>query len=215
MIFNRTTAAILLVAASIPALASAPLEPAPNCVDVVQQALYSLMLPGDQDLSIDSLVARGATTASTADSATPAMPESSLAVVTEPALAIPPRQSLAAFAMTLRDIRYRRGGRAPTTGFDCSGFVQYVFAHALGIELPDNSINQYHAGKQVARNDLRTGDLVFFHTRGKKVSHVGIYLDNGRFIHSPSTGKRVRIDELSDSYWARRYVGAKRPNTLT
>ncbi len=215
MTFNRTTAAILLVAASIPALASAPLEPTPSCVDVVQQALYSLMLPGEAELSIDNLAARGATSESTADLATPVMTEPSFAVLTEPAFAPPPRQSLAAFAMTLRDIRYRRGGRAPTTGFDCSGFVQYVFAHALGIDLPDNSISQFRAGIQVARSQLQTGDLVFFHTRGKNVSHVGIYLDNGRFIHSPSTGKRVRVDELSDSYWARRYVGAKRPNTLT
>jgi cell wall-associated NlpC family hydrolase len=215
MTFNRTTAAILLAAMSIPALASAPLEPTPSCVDVVQQALYSLVLPGEAELSIDRLVPRGATTEGTADLVTPIMTEPSLADLTEPVLAMPSRQSLAAFAMTLRDIRYRRGGRAPTTGFDCSGFVQYVFAHALGIDLPDNSISQFHAGKQVARSELRTGDLVFFHTRGKNVSHVGIYLDNGRFIHSPSTGKRVRIDELSDSYWARRYVGAKRPNTLT
>lgn len=215
MTFNRTTAAILLAAASIPALASAPLEPTPSCVDAVQQALYSLMLPGEAELSFDNPAAPRTTTESTADIVTPVMTEPVFAGQTEPAFAPRPRQSLAAFAMTLRDIRYRRGGRAPTTGFDCSGFVQYVFAHALGIDLPDNSISQFRAGMQVARNELQTGDLVFFHTRGKNVSHVGIYLDNGRFIHSPSTGKRVRIDELSDRYWARRYVGAKRPNTLT
>jgi cell wall-associated NlpC family hydrolase len=207
----RTSAAILFLAASIPALAEVPLEPAPNCVDVVQQALYSLMLPGEAELSIDDLAARAASE-SRADfvvsAFVPALAESAPA-------AAPPREMLAAFAMTLRDIRYRRGGRAPKTGFDCSGFVQYVFAHSLGIDLPDNSISQFEAGTQVARSELQTGDLVFFHTRGKNVSHVGIYLDNGRFIHSPSTGKRVRVDELSDSYWARRYVGAKRPHTLT
>ncbi|HEY2397175.1 MAG TPA: C40 family peptidase [Rudaea sp.] len=207
MPINRTTAAILLVAASIPALASSPLEPTPSCVDVVQQALYSLLQPGDPELSIDSFALRGATTESTADLVAP--------VMTEPSLAIPPRQSLAAFAMTLRDIRYRRGGRAPKTGFDCSGFVQYVFAHSLGIDLPDTSVTQFLAGTQVARSELQTGDLVFFHTRGRSVSHVGIYLDNGRFIHSPSTGKRVRVDELSDRYWARRYMGARRPTTMT
>jgi cell wall-associated NlpC family hydrolase len=203
----RMSAAILLLAASIPALAEVPLAPDPNCVDVVQQALYSL-LPGEAELSIDDPAARSGATQSEADFI--------VAALTEPAVAArPPRAMLAAFAMTLRDIRYRRGGREPQTGFDCSGFVQYVFAHSLGIDLPDNSVSQFQAGTKVARNELQTGDLVFFHTRGKNVSHVGIYLDNGRFIHSPSTGKRVRVDELSDSYWAHRYVGAKRPNTLT
>ena len=109
---------------------------------------------------------------------------------------------------------YRNGG-STVDGFDCSGFVQYVFAQALGIDLPDNSISQAEAGVRVARNELKTGDLVFFHTRGKGISHVGIYLDNGRFIHSPSTGKRVRVDELSDQYWARHYVGARRPEVLS
>jgi len=201
------SAAILLLAASIPALAQVPLAPEPNCVDVVQQALYSL-LPGETELAMDEQSARSVETQSEADFI--------VAALTEPAVAAtPPRAMLAAFAMTLRDIRYRRGGREPQTGFDCSGFVQYVFAHSLGIDLPDTSISQFLAGTKVARAELQTGDLVFFHTRGKNVSHVGIYLDNGRFIHSPSTGKRVRVDELSDSYWARRYVGAKRPNTLT
>jgi len=83
------------------------------------------------------------------------------------------------------------------------------------VDLPDRSATQYLDGSQVARNELQTGDLVFFHTRGKRVSHVGIYLDNGRFIHSPSTGKRVRVDELADRYWAKRYMGARRPTTLT
>jgi cell wall-associated NlpC family hydrolase len=122
---------------------------------------------------------------------------------------------LVQMAMKLRDIRYRRGGREPSTGFDCSGFVQYVFAQALGFDLPDNSISQAEAGLRVQRAELKTGDLVFFHTRGKGISHVGIYLDNGRFIHSPSSGKRVRVDELSDQYWARRYVGARRPEVLS
>jgi len=203
----RMSAAILLLAASIPALAEVPLAPDPNCIAVVQQALYSL-LPGEAELPLDEAALHNGVTVSGADFIAPAFAESTPS-------AVPPREVLAAFAMKLRDIRYRRGGREPQTGFDCSGFVQYVFAQSLGIDLPDNSISQFQAGIKVARGELQTGDLVFFHTRGKNVSHVGIYLDNGRFIHSPSTGKRVRVDELSDSYWARRYVGAKRPNTLT
>ena len=117
--------------------------------------------------------------------------------------------------MTLRDIRYRRGGRTPAAGFDCSGFVHYVFAKALGIDLPNNSASQYSIGAKVARDQMQTGDLVFFHTHGKNVSHVGIYLDHGRFIHSPTTGKRVQVNYLNQAYWAKRFVGARRPNILT
>jgi len=126
-----------------------------------------------------------------------------------------PRQMLADFAMKLRDIRYRRGGRAPSTGFDCSGFVHYVFAHALGIDLPDNSISQFNAGIRVARDDMQTGDLVFFHIHGKRISHVGIYLGEGRFIHSPRTGERVRVNRLDEQYWSHRFAGAKRPENLS
>ena len=125
-----------------------------------------------------------------------------------------PRRVLADFAMKLRNIAYVRGGRELSTGFDCSGFVRYVFQHSLGLELPSSSISQFQSGRRVDRDALRMGDLVFFRTQGRRVSHVGIYLDNGLFIHSPSHGKRVRIDHLDESYWARRFAGAKRPDAL-
>lgn len=125
------------------------------------------------------------------------------------------RKLLADFAMTLRDIRYRRGGHDPSTGFDCSGFVRYVFRHSVDQELPSTSASQFHTGEKVDREDMKTGDLVFFRTHGKRVSHVGIYLDHGRFIHSPSAGKRVSISHLDDAYWSKRFVGAKRPDGLS
>src|SRR6187402_3675779 len=125
-----------------------------------------------------------------------------------------PRRLLADFAMKLRNIAYRRGGREPATGFDCSGFVSYVFRHSLGLALPSDSASQFREGAQVSRDDLKMGDLVFFRIQGKRVSHVGIYLDNGLFIHSPSSGKRVRIDHLAGAYWSKRFVGAKRPDAL-
>ena len=124
------------------------------------------------------------------------------------------RESLLAFAMKLRDIRYHRGGRAPSTGFDCSGFVRYVFMHSIGLDLPTNSASQFLAGLKVKRNEMKTGDLVFFRTRGKAISHVGIYIDNGQFIHSPSAGKTVRVDSLNEAYWAQHFVGAKRPEGI-
>ncbi|APG02524.1 hypothetical protein BJI69_00465 [Luteibacter rhizovicinus DSM 16549] len=124
------------------------------------------------------------------------------------------RESLLAFAMKLRDIRYHRGGRAPSTGFDCSGFVRYVFMHSIGLDLPTNSASQFLAGLKVKRNEMKTGDLVFFRTRGRAISHVGIYIDNGQFIHSPSAGKTVRVDSLNEAYWAQHFVGAKRPEGI-
>ena len=125
------------------------------------------------------------------------------------------RQALVALAMQLRDVRYVRGGRSPATGFDCSGFVRYVFAHAIGLNLPANSARQFLAGVKVKRGDMQPGDLVFFHTRGKKrISHVGIYLDNGRFIHSPSAGKSVEVSSLDEAYWAKRFAGARRPEGI-
>ena len=125
------------------------------------------------------------------------------------------RKLLADFSMTLRNIRYRRGGREPATGFDCSGFVHYVFHHSVGADLPPDSASQFMSGAKVTRADMQTGDLVFFRIRGRHISHVGIYLDNGRFIHSPSTGKSVSISRLDDPYWAKHFVGAKRPKVLS
>ncbi|HZX69410.1 MAG TPA: C40 family peptidase [Rhodanobacter sp.] len=126
------------------------------------------------------------------------------------------RKALLAAAMGLRDIRYVRGGHNPSTGFDCSGFVRYVFAHAIGLQLPNNSAAQFMAGIKVKRADMKPGDLVFFHTGGRhhRISHVGIYISNGRFIHSPTTGKSVEISSLDDGYWAKRFAGAKRPEAM-
>jgi len=125
------------------------------------------------------------------------------------------RKSLIAMAMKLRDTRYVRGGRDPATGFDCSGFVRYVFAHAVGMQLPNNSASQFLAGLKVKKADMQPGDLVFFRTHGKRrISHVGIYISNGRFIHSPSAGKSVEISSLSEGYWAKRFAGAKRPEAM-
>ena len=125
------------------------------------------------------------------------------------------RKALLAAAMSLRDVRYVRGGHDPSTGFDCSGFVRYVFSHAIGLQLPNNSASQFLAGLKVKRADMKPGDLVFFRTHGKRrISHVGIYISNGRFIHSPTTGKSVEISSLDDGYWAKRFAGAKRPEAM-
>ena len=107
----------------------------------------------------------------------------------------------------LLGIKYRYGG-STTKGFDCSGFVQYVFGK-LGIDLPRSSRDQFKVGEKVTKDELRVGDLVFFNTNGKGVSHVGIYMGDGRFVHS-STSKGVTYTSLNDKYYAKRYVGARR-----
>jgi len=113
-------------------------------------------------------------------------------------------------ALGFTGIRYRYGGSSPVTGFDCSGFVGYVFRESAGLKLPRASHQMAGVeGRELTRQELEPGDLVFFAHR-KRVSHVGIYLGEDRFIHAPSTGGRVRTDELSNRYWQRRFVSGKR-----
>lgn len=113
---------------------------------------------------------------------------------------------LIARALSLRGIPYVFGGTS-RSGFDCSGFTQYVFA-ANGISLPRTSYAQFGVGGSVSRADLQPGDLVFFTTYSQGASHVGIYIGGGRFIHASDGG--VRITSLSDSYYAKRFLGARR-----
>jgi len=119
-------------------------------------------------------------------------------------------QELVMQAMGLIGIRYTFGGRTPDTGFDCSGLVRYVFNHVMGRALPHNSIEMARMGTHVGKGELEPGDLVFFNTRGQRYSHVGIYVGEGRFIHSPSTGGRVHIVNMGDRYWVSRFNGARR-----
>lgn len=103
---------------------------------------------------------------------------------------------------------YRYGGKTPA-GFDCSGLVHYSFARA-GITVPRTTRSQLGVGVPVSVRSLRAGDLVFFDQEGKKFSHVGIYIGDGRFVHAPSSGKRVRIDRLDKRYWKKHFVAARR-----
>lgn len=119
-------------------------------------------------------------------------------------------QKLLDGALELVGIRYRRGGSNAETGFDCSGFVGYVFRERLGLDLPRTSREISRVGEEVTRADLEPGDLVFFKTMRQAFSHVGIYLGNNQFVHAPRTGQAVRVEDMRSSYWARRYNGARR-----
>ncbi len=123
----------------------------------------------------------------------------------------PVGSTIAMSALAYIGTRYRFGGSTPESGFDCSGFVRWVFREHLQPDFPRAS----HAMAQidapsVAPAELVSGDLVFFRIRGSRISHVGIYVGDDRFIHAPSRGGAVRIDSLGESYWQRRFAGAKR-----
>jgi cell wall-associated NlpC family hydrolase len=114
-------------------------------------------------------------------------------------------------ALALRGTPYRQGGN-DLRGFDCSGFVQYVYGQH-GLQLPRNVASLYQRGIHVDRGPLLAGDLIFFSTVTVGASHVGIALGNGNFVHAPSSGGHVRIENLKSNYWGKRYVGARRITT--
>lgn len=113
-------------------------------------------------------------------------------------------------AMDYLGVRYKRGGTSRESGFDCSGYVRSVFAESLGLILPHNAKAISKAGERVTQNELQPGDLVFFNTMRRAFSHVGIYLGNDLFVHAPRTGGKVRIEDMTDRYWKRRFDGARR-----
>jgi hypothetical protein len=115
-------------------------------------------------------------------------------------------------AMNFLGVRYKRGGNSADTGFDCSGFTRYVFENSIGRVLPHRADEQANSPDlmKVEQKDLKPGDLVFFNTMRRTFSHVGIYLGDGKFIHSPRTGESVRIEDIGIAYWARHFTGARR-----
>jgi cell wall-associated NlpC family hydrolase len=116
-------------------------------------------------------------------------------------------------ALGLVGTPYVYGGSTPDSGFDCSGLIQYVYAESAAISLPRTVAGMYRFdAPTVDESQLEAGDLVIFATgTGGRPSHAGIYVGDGRFVHAPSRGGEVRMDYLSDAYWQRRYLDAKRP----
>ncbi len=117
---------------------------------------------------------------------------------------------LVMYALSLAETPYRFGGNSSDSGFDCSGYVGHVFKHELNISLPRTSREISGRGKPIEQSELRPGDLVFYNTLRQPFSHVGIYIGEGKFVHSPKSGDRIRVEPMHYTYWKSRFNGARR-----
>jgi cell wall-associated NlpC family hydrolase len=132
----------------------------------------------------------------------------------EPAPTAPPAETdVVRTALQFLGVPYRNGGSDPS-GFDCSGFIQYVFAQH-GAVLPREVRDQYDAGRKIDLDEVQPGDLVFFETVSRGASHVGLVIGEGRFVHAPSSRGVVRVEPYTGTYWSRRLVGARRMSDLS
>lgn len=116
-------------------------------------------------------------------------------------------------AMGFLGVPYKRGGNSAETGFDCSGFVRATYEQSVGLLLPRRAEQQAAATQRIDKTELQPGDLVFFNTLQRAFSHVGIYIGEGKFIHSPKPGAQVRVESMGVNYWSSRFDGARRVAT--
>lgn len=121
-------------------------------------------------------------------------------------------------AMNFLGVPYRRGGNSEETGFDCSGFTRHVFENSVGLILPRRASEQARSPQLIPvqqQTELKPGDLVFFNTLRQTFSHVGIYIGDNKFIHSPRAGGHVRVEDMRQAYWQQRYNGARRAPSVS
>lgn len=135
--------------------------------------------------------------------------------VPESAHVSPQRAEALLQTLLVLGVDYQNGGNTPASGFDCSGLVAHVFREAYGMRLPHNTRAQSELGVRVSLAELRAGDLVFYNTLNRPYSHVGIYVGDGRFVHAPKTGTRVRVEQVGAAYWMKRFDGARRLQSST
>ena len=140
----------------------------------------------------------------------PAPRSGSSATITQPSVAPQPARGseVVLYALGLIDTGYRFGGKNPEAGLDCSGMVSYIYREALGMQLAGSAADLARRARNIERQSLRPGDLVFFNTRNRAYSHVGVYIGEERFVHAPATNGKVRIDRLTDRYYAQRFEAA-------
>ncbi len=118
------------------------------------------------------------------------------------------RGEVVLYALGLMGVDYRFGGKNPSSGFDCSGMVSYIYKNAVGMNLPHNAYKIAKISRRIEADQLKPGDLVFFDTAHRPYSHVGIYIGKGEFVHAPGNDGKIRIGKLSSDYFARRFEGA-------
>jgi len=136
-------------------------------------------------------------------------PATSWANIAQPSEISEKGNEVALYALDLIDTGYRFGGKNPEAGLDCSGMVSYIYGRAAGLSVKGSAADIARSSRPIEPESLRPGDLVFFNTRNRPFSHVGIYLGNARFVHAPSSNGKVRIDRLSDRYYAQRFEAAR------
>ncbi|MGN6231590.1 MAG: NlpC/P60 family protein [Trinickia sp.] len=120
------------------------------------------------------------------------------------------REEISIEAMSLIGVPYRWGGNTPDSGFDCSGLVRYIVGRAADVDLPRTTADMSRRGEAIEPDEIAPGDLIFFNTTGRPHSHVGIYVGKLRFVNAPSTGGTVRLDYLTNPYWAKHFDGIRR-----
>jgi len=120
-------------------------------------------------------------------------------------------------AMNFLGVRYKYGGTSMVNGFDCSGFTRHIFENSIGLVLPRRADEQARSRSllSIKKDDLKPGDLVFFNTMRATFSHVGIYVGDGKFVHAPRTGAAIRVDDMREAYWSKRFTGARRADAAT
>lgn len=113
------------------------------------------------------------------------------------------------YALGLLDVGYQFGGKNPEAGLDCSGMAAFIYKNAVGVSLPHNAAEIAARTRQISREKLRAGDMVFFNTMNRPYSHMGIYIGDGKFIHAPRTNSTIRVESLQNSHFAARFDGAR------
>lgn len=187
-----------------------PIRPAPRRVALlallcaascaVHAAPETPVLPGDSFASVGALT----------DAATDVAKVGPAIAMSQALQTLEAAGNVADYALQLLGVGYRFGGSDPATGFDCSGFVQYVYRQAAGLTLPRSAKSMSRVGEKVSFADLMPGDIVFFNTRRFAFSHVGIYIGNNQFVHAPYRGRTVEVGTIDSRYWQQHFNGARR-----
>ncbi|WP_148716288.1 C40 family peptidase [Chitinolyticbacter meiyuanensis] len=163
----------------------------------------------DRTLCLTAALLLAACSSAPTRTAKPSRPSQPTPSISQIAVDSAQRQEVLLYALGLLDVGYQFGGKNPEAGLDCSGMVRFIYQNAVGLSLPHNAAQIAQLARPVARGDLAAGDLVFFNTLGRPFSHVGVYIGDGRFVHAPSSGGKVKVETLEKRYFADRFEGGR------